>query len=227
MENTETISDIIGNAYQLPENFSSLECGANAVHDIQTIKWSKNKNFWLMEPIPVFANDIRKNITSNIIQSALSTFDGKTKFTIFPSSGWSCISDTELNVDQKTEIASKMEIEVQCLTYKTLQDNLKLFFDILVLDIEGHEEKILEYFKAIDVNYLPKILCIECGYDWENRKELVKQNGYNLDFYYYNNAYFSHSSSEIILNKEVVDEYNKNNPKFIFNNYTVYTNELI
>lgn len=222
------ISSIISNAYNLPENFSSLECGANVISDIQTIDWIKNPNCWLMEPIPIFAEQIKENLTSNIIQSALSTFNGKSFFSIFPDAhGWSCLSDVDLNIDQKSRIHTKKEIEVECITYKSIQDKLGLIFDVLVLDIEGYEEKILQYFKTIDSKYLPKIICIECGYEWKNRKELMKQNGYNLDFYYYNNAYFSHCSSKIPINSEIVNEYNKQNPTFVWGNNIVYNNELL
>jgi len=137
------------------------------------------------------------------------------------------VYDVDLNIDQKSKDYSKIEIEVECITYKSLQDKLDLVFDVLVLDIEGHEEKILEYFKTIESKYLPKIVCIECGYHWESRKELMTQNGYNLDFYYYNNAYFSHHSSKIPTNKEVIDEYNKQNPMFIWGDALIYKNELL
>lgn len=222
------ISKVIEEAYILPKEFSSLECGANDTIYIETIDWIKNKNCWLMEPIPKFAKKIKDDLTTNLIESALSTFNGKSKFYVFEQvDGWSCLSDVELNPDQRSFADSKKEIEVQCITYDRIQDKLGINFDILILDIEGYEDDILRYMKKISKKYLPKIFCIECGYEWEVRKNLVKDLGYNLDFYYYNNAFFRLDQCDIEVNEKKVSEFNNLYKSWSFNGHLVYINEKV
>jgi FkbM family methyltransferase len=224
----ERISKIIEEAYFLPKEFSSLECGANNIDDIQTIDWITNKNCWLMEPIPKFAKEIKDNLTKNLVESALSTFNGKSKFYIFEQvHGWSCLSDLELNSDQKFFSDSKKEIEVECITYDALQDNLGINFDVLILDIEGYEDNILKYMNKISKKYFPKIFCIECGYQWEDRKKLIKNLGYNLDFYYYNNAFFRLEQCNIEMNEKKVFEFNNLYKEWSFNGQLIYVNEKV
>lgn len=72
--------------------------------------------------------------------------------------------------------------------------------DILILDIEGHECVVLNTFRELTLEQLPKIICIECGYDWLERKKILIELGYILDFYEFNNCYLSHSTCNITKN---------------------------
>ena len=72
----------------------------------------------------------------------------------------------------------------------------------MILDVEGHECTILNTFFDLDVTELPKIICIEAGYDWNERKQILLKLGYVLDFYEFNNCYLSHSTFN--CNKNII-----------------------
>ena len=117
---------------------------------------------------------------------------------------------------------------MQGITYKHfIQDIIKTTIDILILDVEGHECTILNTFYDLDLAQLPKIICIECGYDWLDRKKILLSLGYVLDFYEFNNCYLSHSTYNCNKNISQMNKFNVANKKFIWNNYLVYDNELI
>jgi len=212
------ISSIIQNAYELPTNFHSLECGANCIEYVETLDWVVGGFGWLMEPIPNIAIDIKNNLTQNNISSDLSNFNGKTNYSVETITGLSHIVDQESKGDSI--------IEVECITYNKLQDDLGVYFDVLVLDIEGNEEQVLDHWLTLPRKYLPKIMCIECGYDWEKRKKLLSKLGYELNFYFFNNAYLKMKDCGIKLKQDIINNYNEQWPKWNFNGQTIYVNEL-
>ena len=57
--------------------------------------------------------------------------------------------------------------------------------DVVHLLYEQSEKKIP--MKELDISELPKFIAIEAGYDWEERKKLLFELGYNIDFYQFNN----------------------------------------
>jgi hypothetical protein len=115
---------------------------------------------------------------------------------------------------------------VPATTYKNYIENIiKTNIDILVLDIEGHECAVLNTFYELQKEQLPKIICIEVGYDWMERKKILLDLGYVLDFYEFNNCYLSHSNVE--KNVESIQVFNNNNKKFIWHNTLIYENENV
>ena len=69
------------------------------------------------------------------------------------------------------------------------------------MDVEGHETQILKTFLNLKREQLQKIIVIECGYDWKERLSILKQIGYCLDFYCFNNAYLT--LPDAILTKNI------------------------
>tara|TARA_R100000479_G_C6370580_1_gene196879 strand:- start:439 stop:1119 length:681 start_codon:yes stop_codon:yes gene_type:complete len=220
------ISSIIENAYRLPNSFSCLECGACAMHELETKSWSNDKNVWYLEP-NVHQYNLIKNEGYSILNLALSDSNKLKKFCVSNMIGWSFLETSEVielndHIRYIQPIQTKYNIE--CITYEKLQQTLNIKFDILILDIEGHEDAVLENMASLQKQNLPKIFCIECGYDWETRKRLVKNLGYDLDFYYFNNAYFS-MDSPYPKNLDVINEYNKQWAEWTYNGIKIYENE--
>lgn len=85
------------------------------------------------------------------------------------------------------------EFEVECRTYCTLVDELKLKqLDLFVLDVEGHEIEVLEGMRGTQL--WPRVFVIEfphIGLDRIKRALHELNPMYTLDFCKFNNAYFS------------------------------------
>jgi len=217
------ISSIIKNTYQLPEKFSILECGACSWSEVQTKEWIPSQEAWYLEPNKEIYKEL-KQLGCNILNLALSDHNELETFNVSSIAGWSHLGSSSLNDSIKCNQKLKNSYEVKCVTYKKLQQILNIEFDIVILDIEGNEDAVVKNLSTLEQSALPKIFCIECGYEWEKRKNLVKQLGYDLDFYYHNNAYFSIKNT-YSKNIETVNTYNAQWPSWTFNGIKIYTNE--
>lgn len=56
---------------------------------------------------------------------------------------------------------------------------------------------ILKTMFYLPVEKLPKFTCIEAGYDWLERKKLLLQLGYNIDFYHFNNVFLTYNTLNV------------------------------
>ena len=115
-------------------------------------------------------------------------------------------------------------IEVESVKFQSLLKRLKLIFDIVVLDIEGHEIAVLSLWRDLDKSLLPRILVIECGFDWKDRSIILKNLGYNIDMFYYNNCYLS--LGDVPKNNSIIQSYNNEWPEFRWDSKVIYTNHL-
>jgi len=89
-----------------------------------------------------------------------------------------------------------VEEKIPAISWKRLISNQNLTqIDVLILDIEGCEKYVLENMKNCEV--IPDVICIEVGYEWGPKKELLKDLGYRFDFFHANNAYCSKPSLPI------------------------------
>jgi FkbM family methyltransferase len=91
----------------------------------------------------------------------------------------------------KTYGVSFEEYDIPIITYrKMIQDHKVSHVDLMCLDVEGFEFKVMEGMKGC--NILPDIMCIE--YSYLGLKKLIqymKDFGYHFNFISFNNAYFS------------------------------------
>ena len=128
---------------------------------------------------------------------------------------------------------SEKDEEVLVKTYDynyVISSIIKKRVNILILDIEGHEPELLKSMKdSVEESNLPEIIAIECGWTWKERKKLLKEMNYNLDFYSHNNAVFSLNSREIKKENDSIEKINLENPKFEMpaGLGIIYENELI
>lgn len=222
-----SISSILQETYQL--NFSevsSLECGAYNGEESKDFPNQENCHFIEAQPS---SYEHLKNIKNNSFHYALSDYCGEVSFTITSWNGNSSIQHSEDHIEELKSYGSSFDIiKVPCITYfYFINEVIKKPIDILILDVEGHESSILETFKELKNEDLPKIIVIECGYDWEKRKELLIELGYEIDFYEFNNCYVSLNISEENKNKLNMNKYNQANKEFIWNNKLIFKNEKI
>jgi len=221
-------SEILQRAYNIKfNNLNILECGAGAAQE--TKDFCETNNCYYIEAHFSEYEELKRS-NYNVYHYALSNINDILSFTITSHGGNSSLSHSELHKKELIDNYNSTftEVFVPGITYKNFIENIiKKNIDILILDVEGHELTILNTFFELDVSQLPKIICIECGYDWIERKKILLQLGYELDFYEFNNCYLSHSTYKCEKNTSQMDCFNRENPRFIWNNYLVYENELI
>jgi len=221
----KNVSEILTTVYSLCwNNLNILECGAN-VNGEETRALMSTNNCWYVEANPT-DYQVLKTIKPNALNLALSDKDGSIEFTISSHPGNSSCEHSSAHLEELKKynaIFSKMQ--VPCITYESLLKRLNLVFDVLVLDIEGHEAVVLNSWKHIPNDLLPQIIAIECGYDWNVRLSLLKNLGYKIDCYYFNNCYLSKPKTPV--NQSTAKIYNTEWKNFEWNNKTIYTNELI
>ena len=234
-------SEIICEAYKLKEGqtVATLEAGTFSQPESLDF-YGKGYEVWMMEPIAGSFNilamktrllpDIHKQ---RLLNAAISYKTGKSIIQHCPKlPGHSSLSHGE---EHKEELASmgvgQNQVEIQCYTYKHLTENIiGKKVNILILDIEGHEIPVLESIKKeVNQEYFPDIICIECGYDWEDRLKILESMGYEADFFEYNNCYLSLKNSNLLAskNEDFINQTNQDNPHFVWNDKYIYKNHLI
>uniref|UniRef100_A0A6C0JM16 Methyltransferase FkbM domain-containing protein n=1 Tax=viral metagenome TaxID=1070528 RepID=A0A6C0JM16_9ZZZZ len=224
------ISDILRKTYNIDfNNLNILECGSGPGPVLETSDFNKTNNCYYIE-----ANykdyKLIHDLKYNVYHYALSDTNENISFTITSHIGNSSVSHSEIHKQELLSCYNSTftNVIVPAITYKNfIQNVIKTNIDILILDVEGHESMILNTFFDLDTSELPKIICIEVGYDWNERKPILLKLGYNLDFYEYNNCYLSHSTYNCNKNISNMNYFNQNNKKFIFFNKLIYENELI
>ena len=222
------VSEILQLTYILNFNkLNILECGA--CHADETIEFCNNNNCYYIEANLSDYNKLTK-LNLNVTNYALTNHNNTVDFTVSSHEGNSSISHSEFHKEEliKHYNSTFTKTIVQGITFKNYIENIiKTNIDILVLDIEGHECTVLDTFRELTIEQLPKIMCIEVGYDWIERKQILTELGYVLDFYESNNCYVSHSACDIKKNRENMSIINSNNRQFIWHDKIIYNNELV
>jgi hypothetical protein len=220
--------EILQQTYNIDfNNLNILECGAGAAQETNNLLTSNNC-YYIEANLPEYEE--LKRLNYNVYHYALSNSNEALLFKVTSHGGNSSLSHSELHKKELIDCYNSTftEVFVPGITYKNfIQNVIKTNIDILILDVEGHECVILNTFFDLDISQLPKIICIECGYDWIERKQILLKLGYHLDFYEFNNCYLSHSTYNCKKNISQINIFNQNNKKFIWNNHLVYENELI
>ena len=220
-----SISNILQSLYQLKwEGLNILECGANQLGE-ETCSLEKTNNCWYIEANPA-DYEILKTNRKNTLNFALSDKVGTIAFNVSSHAGNSSCEYSQQHLNElKGYGASITQIVVESISYEALLNRLDMIFDIVVLDIEGHEKVVLQSWQSLAVELLPTIVAIECGYDWTERYSILKDLGYKADCYFYNNCFLSKASVNPV--NKVADEYNKQWKQFVYNGMIIYNNDLL
>jgi len=228
----ESVYECIINSYYLDfNNLNILECGSSNL-GLDTKDFRHSNNCYYIEPLPNSFKFLIKNAKNikieNVYNLAISDVSGKLDFHVSSLLGNSslCHSNDHINELINIHNSTFKTIQVDSVTYKYFIENIiNKTIDILILDVEGAEIRILESFKSLTTSQMPKIICIECGYDWNERKQLLLELGYTLDFYSGNNCYAS--IGPISKNLDVIKFINNRNVSFIWHGKQIYHNDLI
>jgi FkbM family methyltransferase len=206
-------------------NTTFLECGAHFGEETSYINSIVPQNCFYIEANPTDFKYLNK---VNKYNYALTDYNGDIEFTVTSHGGNSSVCHSQEHIDELRSYGSTFQkIKVPCITYQYfIEKIINKKINILILDIEGHENVILNHMKTLNIEYLPDIIVIECGYDWTDRKISLKELGYTIDFYNFNNCYLSHTKSNIHKKNNNINLQNKNNKNFIWSNKIIYENEL-
>lgn len=219
-------------AYDMPfHDLTVFECGSYE-NGGETEQLRSQNDCYYMDAIKEHIDVLKRNSSikeGHVFYSALGDHDGEVVFTKTSHPGNSSLRYCPEHIEElKNMGASFQTIVVPCISYKTLQEKIiKKVIDILVLDIEGGEVPVLNSWKELPSSELPKILCIEAGYDWSVRKQLLLDLGYVIDFYSYNNIVLHHSSFIVKKNEEYIRNMNLGNRQFIYNDKLIFVNDCI
>ena len=215
-------------AYKLNfQGLNILECGGCSAEE--SAELARDNNCYYIEANPEEYRILKQN-NENVSFLALTDNNDTVEFTITTHRGNSSISHSKEHLNELINIqhSNFSKCVVPATTYKNYIENIiKTNIDILILDVEGHECTILKTFNELRIDQLPSIICIECGYDWNERKKILLSLGYDIDFYEFNNCYLSHSSRNIQKNAKNINKINMDNPTFVWYGHTVYNNDVI
>jgi FkbM family methyltransferase len=221
-------------AYAMPfEALVVLECGAYSTGEETKLLRAKNRCFYMdavEEHVTAFRRSQSGVDPSHVFHYALTDSNGHAEFTIADGlTGNSSLQHCASHLaDLATVKCSFRKVTVPCISYDTLQsDILGAVIDLLILDIEGGEVQVLRSWKHLSPERLPKLLCIEAGYNWLTRKALLLDLGYVIDFYSFNNVVLHHSSFHVQRNEDYIRAINLKNPKFVYNSKLIFENDLI
>jgi FkbM family methyltransferase len=214
------------------EGKTVLECGSHQEGGETRLFREKNECYYieaLKQDLDVLRTQPNIKV-ENTFNYALTNYDGITSFTVTDLAGNSSIQHLEGHIEEleQKNFSYATKITVPCISYKTfIRDIIKKPIDIFILDIEGGECAVLENMKELRVDELPKIIAIEAGYDWPKRKELLKQLGYTIDYYCFNNVVLSHPHFNIPKNMDQIRYINQQFPNFIWCGKLIFENDCL
>ena len=145
--------------YELKENSVCIDVGAHKGSFLsQFFEFVPNVRHWAFEPIPVFAEELRKNFPSAEVHNcALSDTEGQTTFHYVPElPGWSGLKSQPYPKAVKTQ---KIQISVRKLD-NIIPENLNVSF--IKIDVEGAELEVLKGAESLIKRCKP-IIFFECA----------------------------------------------------------------
>ena len=222
------ISTILKECYNYDnwQNKCFLECGAGPQGD-ETADFQTTNDCYYLEPIEEYFNMLLLTKNKNkVFKMGLSDISGEVNFTETSHCGNASISHSQEHIAELKSYNSSFNlVKIKTTTYEDFLNLINKNIDILVLDIEGHEINVLNTFLNLEKNKKPKIIVIECGYDWKDRLNILKKLNYNLDFYYFNNAYLTLNSFNIDKNIQNILKYKKEWKSWSWAGKVIYSDE--
>jgi FkbM family methyltransferase len=202
------VSDVIKNVYfNTKNNGFFVECGANdgiSASDSFGLEKMGWKGINIEAQNSCYQSLIRNRPNSINLNYALCDKDDcDLTFIVTSQHGNSSLEHSNKHKQELIQLRNSTftEQKVPAISWKRLISSYQLTnINVLILDIEGCEKYVLENMKNCDV--IPDVICIEVGYEWGPKKELLKELGYRFDLFHGNNAYCSKPSIQINENQK-------------------------
>ena len=175
----ENEQNLIQSFFSNKSNGYYVDVGANEpIKESQT--YHLEKLGWhglLIEALPYYANLLIKNRTGKVVQCAVSSpKNHNKKVRLIVAGGHSTLNE---NLIALGDFSNKTTMVV-CKTLDSIlkKNKVKVGFDFISIDIEGHE---LEMFKGFRLNeWKPKLVLLEDHVIDHQKHNLMKNNGYQV-----------------------------------------------
>jgi FkbM family methyltransferase len=160
-----------------------IEVGAN--NGDHTLEFSKNSKVWAFEPIPSYVKILKYKFRNNpnveIIDSAVSDFDGISSFNISNNGVSSSLSDlTDFSINNtKVIFESQINVNVTRMDTFIIKNNIDII-DYFHCDAQGNDLKILHSFG--DKLSLIKKGKVEVSFGNELYKDVINDLHSVIDF---------------------------------------------
>lgn len=190
-----------------------MECGAYDGIEESTCYFFEKELIWTginIEPLPsAFEKLVLNRPNSMNLNVALSDKEYKGIFyqPVHPDRGihWGngSLKHTKKHTQELISqgVRDIIQYEVHCISYAYLYFSGKLsrIIDLFVLDVEGHELRVLDGMFRLSFDLLPRFCCIEhtlCGYDRLLEKMTI--HNYEMLFKYKHNTIFRKKKNGIV-----------------------------
>lgn len=131
----------------------------------------------LIEPLPKYCELLRKERKGIVVQYACSSIENQNKvLRLLVAGGHSTLNADPIARGTQTE----QTVEVRCKTLDSIleENNAKVGFDFISIDIEGHE---MEMFKGFSLaKWRPRLVLLEDHVTNHRKHDHMKANGYHL-----------------------------------------------
>lgn len=194
------LDSVIHNKYFLNKrNGTFIECGAfDGVIDSNTLFFYKNMG-WVgfnIEPLPNIYYHLNNNRPRDInLNMALSDTDGVKTFTQAIADnvtyydghfGNGSLEHTPQHMQELNNRNCRFEkFEVKTITIPTLYEKFQINkpIDLFILDVEGHEGRVLSQLHKVNNKLFPKIIATEYGHCGEEEiNKFLLPLGYTMDY---------------------------------------------
>jgi FkbM family methyltransferase len=131
----------------------------------------------LIEPLPNYCDLLKKHRTNKVIMCACSSPENHLKK--LPLKVADVYSTLENNLIARGKSCDEiLEVETKTLNSILNENNVKVGFDLLSIDVEGHE---IELFKGLSLSkWMPKLILLEDHVIDHKKHNYMINNGYQL-----------------------------------------------
>ena len=171
--------ELVREFFENKKNGFYVDVGANDPI-IESQSYHLEKSGWmglLIEPLSSYCNDLKEKRTGVVIQNACSAPENHLKtLRLLVAGGHSTLNENPIALGTK----SQEYVDVTCKTLDSIltENAVKLNFDFISIDIEGHE---LEMFKGFSIQkWRPKLVLLEDHVLNHKKHKLMISNGYKL-----------------------------------------------
>jgi FkbM family methyltransferase len=134
-------------------------------------------NGLLIEPLPNMCALLREHRTSTVVPYACSSKENHKK--ILPLISFGVCSTLESKLIHTNKVKQDViHIETRTLDSILEENNIEVNFDLLSIDVEGHE---IELFKGFDIQrWKPKLVLLEDHVTSQDKHKFMITNGYKF-----------------------------------------------
>lgn len=150
----------------------------------------------LIEPLSIYCELLRKNRTAVIVECACSSRENDGKKLMINVAGTHSTLERKL-MAKGGRVEATQEVEVRTLDFVLQANNVEVGFDLLSVDVEGHE---MELFDGFSIEYWrPRLFLLEDHVFDHKKHNYMSRHGYHLIFSTGLNSWYVSRSENYVL----------------------------